>query len=156
RVLEGAVLYRDVFELVTPGSTFVMAALFRVFGADIATARGADAVTHGLIAATVFGIARRLGVRRTLAVAAALLHPAWFRPPWQVPGPRWLSTLFGLALLAELVRMPAPRAGRAGIWAGLAIGVQQQRGVPLAAAAAAALLMLAHGESARIVPRRGP
>jgi hypothetical protein len=140
RVAEGAVLYRDVFELVTPLSTFLMAALFRAFRADIATARGADALIHGLIVAAVFGIARRLGVRRGIAVAAALLHPAWFRPIWDVSSPHWLSTLFGLGLLAELIRVPA-RPLLAGVWAGLIIAVQQQRGMPLALAAAAVVVL---------------
>ena len=137
RVAEGAVLYRDIFELITPLSTFLMAALFQLFGASVTTARVTDAVVHGLIVAAVFGIARRLGVRRCIAAAAALLDPAWFRPVWDVSNPHWLSTLFSLALFAELLRPPAARPVLAGVWAALIIAVQQQRGVPLALAAAA-------------------
>ena len=61
-----------------------MAALFQLFGASVTTARVTDAVVHGLIVAAVFGVARRLGVRRCIAAAAALLDPAWFRPVWDV------------------------------------------------------------------------
>src|SRR5262249_28038401 len=62
RVAEGAVFYRDVFDIITPLSTFVLAGLFAVFGATVTTARVADALVHGAIVAGIFGVARRLGV----------------------------------------------------------------------------------------------
>src|SRR6185295_19928482 len=44
RILDGQVFYRDIFDLITPGAHYLMAALYWVFGVDIATARLADAV----------------------------------------------------------------------------------------------------------------
>ena len=32
RILDGEVLYRDVFEMITPGFMYLMALLFRIFG----------------------------------------------------------------------------------------------------------------------------
>lgn len=141
RVAEGAVLYREVFDLITPLSTVAMAALFRIFGATVATARAADAVIHGSIVLAIFAIARRLGVRRSLATAAGLLYPAWLRPIWDVSSPHWLSTLLGLGLLGELLRTPTARPMRTGLWAASIIAVQQQRGLPLAVAAVVVLAL---------------
>jgi hypothetical protein len=127
RLLEGQVLYRDVFDLITPGAHYVMAALFWVFGTDMATARVADAVMHGLIVVAVYAACRILGVHRGIATAAALSDPAIFRPAWAVASPHWFSTLISLVLLLTLLR--TPRWGMlAGVVTGLVIAVQQQRG----------------------------
>src|SRR5690606_6778565 len=67
RVLEGAVPYRDVFDLTTPGWLYVMAALFGVFGVSIETARGAAAVLHGGTMVMLYATCRALGVRPGLA-----------------------------------------------------------------------------------------
>src|SRR5437762_7438213 len=67
-LLEGRVLYRDVFEIVAPGFYYLTAAIFRLFGPTMATARTATAVLHGLIVGGIYTTCRLLGVRRTIAV----------------------------------------------------------------------------------------
>ena len=58
RVLEGAVPYRDVFDLTTPGWLYVMAALFGLFGVSLETARVATAVLHGITAVMIYATGR--------------------------------------------------------------------------------------------------
>ncbi|HLK12258.1 MAG TPA: hypothetical protein VKW76_12840 [Candidatus Binatia bacterium] len=137
RLLAGQVFYRDLFDLITPGAHYLMAATFWVFGANMTTARIADAVLHGLVVAAVYGACRVLGVQRGLAAAAALVDPAICRPAWAVASPHWLSTL--LTVLLVLVLLRAPTGFAAGIVLGLLVAVQQQRGAVMAAGAAALL-----------------
>src|SRR5438309_9479341 len=75
-LLEGRVLYRDVFEIGAPGFYYVSAALFWLFGATMATARTATAALHGLIVAGIYASCRLLGVRQSIAAPSALVHPA--------------------------------------------------------------------------------
>ena len=140
RVSEGEVLYRDVFELVAPLSWYAMAALFKVFGATIETARGSMAVVHGLIAALVYVACRRLGVARGLATAAALSDVALCQPAWPYASPHWFGTLIDVGLLVLLLVGGLGNARRrvaVGALSGVLVGVQQQKGVVLAAGVAA-------------------
>ncbi|TMB49025.1 MAG: hypothetical protein E6J56_24005 [Deltaproteobacteria bacterium] len=79
-LLQGRVLYRDVFEIVAPGFYYLTAALFWLFGSTMATARTATAVLHGFIVAGIYGTCRLVGVRRTVAVPFALVYPAFIQP----------------------------------------------------------------------------
>ena len=47
RIAEGEVMYRDIFQFVTPGASYIMALLYLVFGTTITTAHVAKAVVHG-------------------------------------------------------------------------------------------------------------
>jgi hypothetical protein len=139
RLLDGAVFYRDLFDLITPGSHWLLAGLFRVFGTTMATARGLHAATQGAIVVLVWTGCRLLGVRRGVAIAAALMQPALFESAWQCTSPHWLATLLTLAVLVALLRAPSA-AVLPGVLAGLLIAVQQQKGVIIGAGAAAALV----------------
>ena len=68
-LLAGKRLYVDVFDIVPPGSLYLMELVFRTFGASLAAARGMLAVVIGLLGAVVYATARTLGVRVLLAVA---------------------------------------------------------------------------------------
>jgi hypothetical protein len=138
RVLRGEVIYRDFFEIITPGAIYVLAGSFGLFGATMATARAVNAVEHGLIVLVLFALCRRLGVRRELAAAAAVVHLVFASLALPFTSPHWLGTLLMLACLA--VALGPPRAGRRlllGVAVGLLIAVQQQKGLVIGAAAAA-------------------
>ena len=141
RLLDGGVFYRDIFDLITPGAHYLMAAVFAVFGATMETARLADAVIHGLVVLGTYATCRMLAVRRVLAAAAALTQLAVFQPAWPVASPHWLATLLGLLIIPALLGRPRGLLGLvAGVLAGLLICVQQQKGVAMTAGAAAFLL----------------
>src|SRR5256885_3140230 len=86
-LLEGRVLYRDVFEIVAPGFYYLTAALFWLFGSTMTTAPTATAALHGLIVVGVYATCRLLGVRRTVAAPSALAYPAFIQPAWPYASP---------------------------------------------------------------------
>ena len=158
KILDGAILYRDLFEIVTPLTWYLMAFSFRIFGTDIATARAVMAIVHGLIAVVVFLTCRRLGVRRGISLAAGVAHVAICFPALTIATPHWFSTLFTLLLLLVCLRRPWTSGASwlilPGLLAGTLIAVQQQKGVVISAVVCALLLVdhvvkRLHGASAR-------
>ena len=144
RLRDGEVMYRDVFQYVTPLSSYAMAALFWAFGTTMTTARLAMAAVHATTGVLLFAIARRLGVRREIAALGPLVHLAICQPAWPYASWHWFSTLFTVLLTLTLVATPwatRPRwALLPGAVAGLLIGTQQQRGVVVGAGVVVLLL----------------
>jgi hypothetical protein len=133
RMAEGGVLYRDVFNIWAPGAYWVMWLLFRTFGADLAVARTAMAVLHGLIVVLTYAGCRTVGVRRLLAVPVALAHVALFQPAWPYASAHWFTVALNVALTVVLLRarpddLPR-RAFTVGVVAGLVVTVQHHKGV---------------------------
>ena len=149
RLLRGEVMYRDVFDFITPGYQYLMALAFGLFGTSIGTARSTIAVVHGLIAVAIYATCRRLGVRASLSLVAGLVHLAVGQAAWAIASQHWLSTLFSVLLLwayAGRVETPAQIA-RGSVFLGLLVLVQHQRGLPIAAGTALWLIvdtLLAH------------
>ena len=54
RIVDGEVLYRDIFEWVTPLSLYVVAVVYRIFGTDMGAARIAMAVVHGVTVLAIY------------------------------------------------------------------------------------------------------
>lgn len=143
RLFDGDVMYRDVFDFITPGYQYLMALMFALFGATITTARVTQAVIHGLIAVTIYATCRRLGVRESLALVAGLLQLVVGQSAWSIASQHWLSTLFStLVLWTYCGRVDTPaHAARGGVFVGLLVLVQQQRGAPIAVGAAVWLIV---------------
>lgn len=147
RLADGEVMYRDVFDLITPLSMYFTALVFRIFGADMSVARALIAVVHAVIVLGIYGGARAVGVRPTLAAAAALGHLAIAQPVWPFVSQHWFATAgTGLVLLAAL-GCPWRRDPRwtalPGALTGVVLAVQQQKGVPVLAGMCA-LVLLTH------------
>jgi hypothetical protein len=143
RIFDGEVMYRDIFDLSTPGWVYLIAGVFHVFGASLATARLTVAVIHGGSVVLVFLACRWLGVRRTLAVAAGVAYVVVCQPMFPVASYHWLATFLCLVLvvLCLRARTTAASAFVLGIGVGLLIAVHQQRG--LAMGVGVALFVLA-------------
>lgn len=142
RILEGQVMYRDIFEIIPPLWMYLMALLFWLFGTDIATARVTAAVIHALISAMVYGACRAAGVRHGLAFTAGVAYLAICPLAWPIASQHWLGTLLCITLLLIAVTGDPDRTGRAfgmGVVVGLLIGVQHPRGLAMAAGAGAVL-----------------
>lgn len=161
RVADGEVMYGDVFEFIPPGATYIMAAAFRLFGADMATARGVMAAVHAPIAVLLYATCQHLDVGCAFAAVVPLAYLALCRSAWPYAGWHWFSTLFLVAqswLLSRSAWRGTPReAALAGLLSGASIGVQHQRGLPVAAGIAV-LLVAAHwcgGGPARRRPAPG-
>jgi hypothetical protein len=141
RVFDGEVMYRDVFELTTPGWIMLMAGLFHVFGPTLATARLTVAVLHGATVLLLFLTCRRLGVRRGLAAACGIAYLVICQPMFPIASYHWLATFLCVLLLALAVHAaPTPRSAWVlGICVGLLIAVHQQRGLSMGLGAGAVL-----------------
>jgi hypothetical protein len=134
RVLGGEKLYRDIFELTTPGWIYLMAFLFRIFGVTLATARCAAAVIQGGTTVLLFAVCRRLGVRRGLSLASAAIYVAVSHSVWPVASQHWLVTLATVALLLLCLRpLETWRSVVAGLLVGVITSVHQTRGLAIGA-----------------------
>jgi hypothetical protein len=130
RLLRGAVMYRDVFNFITPGWMYLMALLFWLFGTDIAVARMAIAMIHAYTMVLIYGVCRDLDVRPGLAWPPALAYLVVCQPAWAVASQHWLSTLFVVAALGLCARHLHDRTRWSfllGVVIGLLALVQQQR-----------------------------
>ena len=72
RILAGQTPYRDFFSFYTPGSFYLVAALFRVFGNSFVVARTSVAVTGAACSVVTYLLVRRV-CSRGVAVFAAIL-----------------------------------------------------------------------------------
>jgi hypothetical protein len=76
RMVGGERLYRDVASFTGPFPFELLAALFRIFGEEVAVGRGALVVFHGLACASVYGVALRAGAGPLAHAAAACVASA--------------------------------------------------------------------------------
>jgi hypothetical protein len=148
RVAAGDVLYRDVFNINPPGSYWFMAALFRLFGACLGTARWASAAVGGLTAALAYVACRRIDVRPGLALAAGLCQPALFQLAWPYASAHWLATCLVVALVLVLVGGRAPTSPARALAAGVVVGVLAAVHHHKAAVVAAGVVVVLAGEAA--------
>ncbi|MDX2169354.1 MAG: hypothetical protein SF182_19950 [Deltaproteobacteria bacterium] len=136
RVLDGEVPYRDFFESLTPLGFYWLAALYALAGTTLRTARAGIALVDAAAALLLFQLARRVAGWPE-ALLATLAFVCLALPVWPYASPHWLSTALGLATAAVVLapRWQASWGWRpllAGLLAGAAFGVQQQRGAFLA------------------------
>lgn len=111
RILHGQVVYRDFFSLVTPGSYYWTALLFKVFGDSILVARSALVIYGGVFSLLLYLLARRVCSRKTAAIGAGLLTITCL-PYYFVSEHNWDSTFWACLALYCAVRLlerPNPR-----------------------------------------------
>ena len=72
RVLDGQVPYRDFFSFYTPGSFYLLAGLFTIFGNSFMVARSSIAVVGAACSVITYALARRMCSRSIAVLAAAL------------------------------------------------------------------------------------
>jgi hypothetical protein len=135
RILDGDVLYRDIFEMITPVFMYVIAALFWLFGATLQVARLGQAVVHGITVVALYATCRQLGIRRSLAWLAPVGYVAICQSAWPTVSQHWLSTMVCVLILLSCVRLRRDRVAATvvpGMLLGLLIGIQQQRGAIMA------------------------
>jgi len=145
RIRDGEVMYRDIFQFVTPLASYTMAALYWLFGTSMATARVAMAVVHGLTCATLYAACRSLGVRREVALSVPLAYLGLCQTVWPFASWHWFSTLTSALLALLMIAAPWAEQPRwafvAGLVCGISVGIQQQRGAFLAIGAGAVVVI---------------
>lgn len=121
RVLRGDIPYRDFWTLYGPGSFYVLAGLFRVFGEQVLVERGFDIVSKTTIIVLSFLIVRSFGNRATAFVAAALnLGLLLYLRSYGAP--LFPSVAAALAMITLLHHAWIRAAPPSAFWAGVAAG----------------------------------
>lgn len=122
RIVNGELIYRDFFTVVTPGSYYTIAWLFQLFGASLMVLRWTALVTGVAIVLSTLTVARSVMVW-PFAAAAGLLTTAW---GWFLGTPNFYSleaALLSLIALAIYVHGALRLEGRWVIAAGVATGL---------------------------------
>jgi hypothetical protein len=149
RLLDGQVLYRDFFEIITPLSFYFIAGAYWIGGTTLRSARIAIALVNALGGTALFALVRQVAGTWE-AVVATLILLVLCIPVWPYASPHWMSTTLGLLVAAVLLADRWQDSSRvrplvAGLLSGAAVCVQQQRGVFLLVWLVLALPVLAVG-----------
>lgn len=113
RILDGQLPYKDFFSFYTPGSFYLVAALFKIFGNSFAIARFSIVIVGALFPVLTYAFARRASSRSMALFAASLTIVAGVAYRFLVLH-NWYSTLLAcLALYAALRMLKTHRV----IWA---------------------------------------
>jgi hypothetical protein len=157
RILEGEVIYKDFFEILSPLAYYLFAGIYRLAGTTLLAARVGMACIDALGCGLLFHLTRRVsgGAEATLVT---LIFAGVCIPTWPYVSPHWISTVLGLLVATVTLARTGGESSRArplvaGILAGVAVCVQQQRGVFLAAwlplALSVLVVFLPHGTRLR-------
>jgi hypothetical protein len=142
RILSGDVPYRDFFEIIAPGTLYVFAGAFSLFGVSMGTARVVMAIVHLLIEWLVYVACRRAGVRPELAFTAALGHLTIGHALIPIASAHWFGTLLMMLSLVLCLGVPQRRHWLAvGVVSGLLIVFQHQKGAVIGAGTAIVLVL---------------
>ena len=117
RILNGQVLYRDFFSFFTPGSYYLLALVFRIFGDSLLAARSVLVFFGAVYSAITYLLARRVGSRNA-ALFVAVIVTLTTLPYRFLVLHNWDSTFWAcLAVYCAVRLLESPRWG----WA-LAVG----------------------------------
>jgi 4-amino-4-deoxy-L-arabinose transferase-like glycosyltransferase len=157
RILRGEVLYRDFFSFLTPGSFYLQALLFKVFGNSFLVPRSTLAVLGGMFSAIGYLLARRVCRRSTALIAVALL--TLITLPYRFLAlHNWDSTLLACLAIYCAVRMVgSAHAGWAFAMAtltSLTLLFEQSKGVGLALGLGLGLVSVRVLRASRLEVRR--
>jgi hypothetical protein len=142
RVLAGEVMYRDFFEFVMPGTTYLYAGVFGLLGPTTRALGWALLVQGALLAALMHALASRVaGQGWRLLPPAALVTLAY--APGTLGDHKWPALAAGLSGLLVLTggALSAGRALAAGLLLGASVTFTQDLGLGLAAGALAGLAL---------------
>ncbi|TFG96081.1 MAG: hypothetical protein E4H11_03985, partial [Myxococcales bacterium] len=105
-IAKGGELYRDATVYPLPGSFWLLAAAFRIFGASNLVARWILVIEFALFVAMLFALFRRMGGPRLawVAVASMLVYRVWAFPHWHMYNYSSTALLLQLAVLSLLLR----------------------------------------------------
>lgn len=130
RILNGELIYRDFFTVVTPGSYYTIAWLFQLFGEHLMVLRWTALVTGLLVLLVTLHIARRV-MAWPLAAAAAMMTTVW---GWFLVTPNYYSLQAGLFALIALACYLRGSVLLAGVLVGVTAMIKQNVGAYAAVA----------------------
>lgn len=146
RLLGGEMQYRDFWSVYSPGQFWVVAALFKLFGASLLVERAWDVVVRACIALLSYLIAARLA-SPALAVIAWLISLGWLRVVGFYGYPLLPATLFALLAALLFIRFALDPGKKAmlvlcGIATALAAGFRHDVGFYVFSCVAVSLIVL--------------
>ena len=158
RILEGQVLYRDFFSFFTPGSYYLFALLFRVFGDSYLVAHTALAFVGAAFSPITYLLARRVCSRQASLLVTGLMTATAL--PWRfVVIHNWDSTLWAcLALYCAVRLLESPSvkwAFAAATFVSLTALFEQSKGVGLLLGLGMGFLIIISGSQQSKVFTRG-
>ena len=145
RILRGELPYRDFFSFYTPGSFYLHASIFHLFGTSERVARSLLIVYAALFAVLTYMLSRRVNSRRASAVAALLLSLICLSARFQNLH-NWDST--AAALLSVYCAIWFLQTNRGvlafltGLFAGASLMIDQSKGSGLLLGLAIAVVVL--------------
>ncbi len=129
QILDGRLPHRDFLHLYGPGSLYVLAAVFKLFGTDLVVERLVGLVQHAVVAVSLYSLLRPWG--RRLATAAAVVAVVLLLMPMGLVAMAWNGALAfataGLAVGVAAARRPegdrraGPLLAVAGVCSALAL-----------------------------------
>ena len=146
RLAQGEVMYRDVTHIAGPGSFYLSAALFTLFGTRFEVARVFMLVLFAGVTAALYALTRRIA-GRAAAVGVAVWFIAfrlWSFPHWQMLHYASLAlaaAIFAFTVLHAERPVGAGRAAAAGLLAGVAMLTKQDSGALATTGCALALVL---------------
>jgi 4-amino-4-deoxy-L-arabinose transferase-like glycosyltransferase len=147
RILRGEVLYRDFFSFFTPGSYYLLAALFKAFGNSLITARTALVIFGGIFSVVTYLLTRRVCERWSSLLAATIVSLTSL--PYRFMAlHNWDSTLWACLAVYACVRFiekptaRMPWAFVAGTFTSLTFLFEQSKGAGLALGLAMGLVTI--------------
>ncbi|HEX6311689.1 MAG TPA: hypothetical protein VF152_08675, partial [Acidimicrobiia bacterium] len=148
RLLAGDFPNRDFLHLYGPGSLWVLAGVYKVFGVTLEVQRLVALLQQAGIVLGVYGIARYWG--RTVAVLGALISLVIIVPPIGLTALAWVGAvalgLLGLLAGLEARRTPDPRRGqRLALTGGFVLALSLLYRLDLVVAIGLALVVLLWG-----------
>lgn len=146
RLLRGEIPNRDFLHLYGPGSVWVLAGVYKVFGASLEVQRLFGLVQQAAVAYGVFFVARWWG--RRVAVTCALLAILLMLPPAGLTAFAWTggvgAVLLGLAVGLHARATPDDRRGfRLAVAAGILFGIAFLYRIDLVVACALTIAVIA-------------
>jgi hypothetical protein len=145
RILRGEVPYRDFFSFYTPGSFYLVAFLFRIFGDSLVVARTSLAAAGAVCAVITYLLTRRVCSRSIALFSASLTTVAGFAYRFLVLH-NWYSTLLACLTVYAAVRLLESQkicwAFATGCFASLTVLFEQSKGAGLCLGLAMGLVSL--------------
>lgn len=123
RVMRGEVMYRDFFELIAPLSFWLLALVYKLFGASLAVTNIFQALIVALTAWQTRALARQLGVGPWVSWLPAFILVMGLYPHWPGYSHHWVALPLVLAALQLGVKSLAEPHWKWWAPAGLACGL---------------------------------
>jgi hypothetical protein len=152
RVTEGQLPGRDFLECIVPGSFYLMAGFFHLFGTSITTARGLLLATGVAVALAMFHLARRANAHPILCAAFFVVTAI---PPFPINTHHLDSDMFCLLALCAFVEWQRresflPLVG-CGVLAAAATLIMQSKGPLFLMALVLSAVLVSRGARKRVV-----